>query len=186
MATIIGLSGSLRRGSFNTMLLRAAGELLPPGMALEIASIRDIPLYDADLDAAGPLPQVVALKDRMAAAAGLLIATPEYNHSLPGVLKNAIDWASRPATDIPRVFGGRPVAVMGVAAGQGATILAQAAWLPVFRALGMAPWFGGRMVVANARPLFNETGLIDEPTRARLDTFIKGFATFVAERRSAR
>ena len=74
MATIIGLSGSLRRGSFNTMLLRAAGERLPPGTTLEIASIRDIPLYDADLDAAGPLPQVVALKDRIAAFVTLPLA----------------------------------------------------------------------------------------------------------------
>jgi chromate reductase, NAD(P)H dehydrogenase (quinone) len=182
VATIIGLSGSLRRESFNTKLLRAAGELMPAGTSLDIASIRDFPLYDGDLDAAGPQPAVLALKERIAASDGLLIATPEYNHSLPGVLKNAIDWLSRPGSEIPKVFGGRPVAVIGASAGPGGTVLAQAAWLPVLRALGMAPWFGGRMLVSGAAKLFDESGrLVDADTRAKLGTFVKGFAEFVGQ-----
>ena len=112
--TIIGLCGSLRRGSFNRMLLRAAAETAPPGTSIEPESIRDIPLYDGDLEEEQGIPSAVQrLKDRIAEADGLLIVTPEYNHSMPGVLKNAIDWLSRPADDVLRVFGGRPVAIMG-------------------------------------------------------------------------
>ncbi len=92
MATILGLSGSLRRGSFNTMLLRAAVELQPAGTTIDIASIQGIPLYDADVEAEGIPAAVQELKARISAADGLLIATPEYNNSIPGVLKNAVDW----------------------------------------------------------------------------------------------
>ena len=93
MTTIIGLPGSLRKGSYNLMLLRAAAAAMPAGVSLEIATIRDIPLYDADLESEQGVPTPVQqLKDRIAAADGLLIATPEYNNSMPGVLKNAIDW----------------------------------------------------------------------------------------------
>src|SRR3954465_816710 len=113
MATILGFSGSLRRDSYNGALLRAAAELLPPDHTLEIASIREVPLYDADVDAQGQPVAVEQLKERIAAADGLLLATPEYNYSVPGVLKNTIDWLSRPAADIPRVFGGCPAALMG-------------------------------------------------------------------------
>lgn len=181
--TIIGLCGSLRRASFNTRLLQAAAELLPEQTTIEIASLHGIPLYDGDVEAAEGIPPLVAdLKSRIAAADGLLIATPEYNNSVPGVLKNAIDWLSRPPADIPRVFRGRPVAVMGATTGAGGTGLAQAAWLPVLRTLGTAPWFGGRMMVSNAATLFDEQGrLRDEQTRARLRLFVSGFAAFVVE-----
>src|SRR5262245_57746832 len=105
MVTIVGLSGSLRRGSFNSALLRAAATLVPAGAEITIASIREIPLYDGEVEEREGIPPAVgALKDAIAAAAGLLIATPEYNNSLPGVLKNAIDWLTRPTSDIKRVF----------------------------------------------------------------------------------
>src|SRR5262245_20710417 len=104
MSTIVGIPGSLWRGSFNAALLRAAAQLAPAGCKLEIASIRGIPVYDGDLEAQG-IPETVAqLKERIAAAGGLLLATPEYNNSLPGPLKNAIDWLSRPSADSARIF----------------------------------------------------------------------------------
>ena len=182
MAKIIGLSGSLRRASFNSMLLRAASQLVPAGTSVEIGSIRGIPLYDGDVEATEGIPIAVQeLKSRIAAADGFLIATPEYNNSIPGVLKNAIDWLSRPAEDIHKVFGGRPVAVIGATPGPGGTSLAQIAWLPMLRTLGTIPWFGGRMMVANAGRVFNEDGeLIDETTRSRLQAFMTGFAAFVS------
>src|SRR5438477_565463 len=151
MTTIVGLSGSLRSGSFNTALLRAATESMPAGARLELGSIKGIPLYDADVEAASGVPDVVAaLKERIVAADGLLLVTPEYNNSIPGVFKNAIDWLSRPPADIPRVFGGRPVAVIGASPGGSGTVQAQTAWLPVVRALGLQPWFGTPLYVSGA------------------------------------
>src|SRR5262249_29913831 len=109
MTTIIGISGSLRTGSFNTALLKAAIKPGPAGVTIEHAAIDQIPLYNGDVEARdGIPPAVAALKDRIAGSAGVLIVTPEYNNSLPGVLKNAIDWLSRPSSDIERVFKGRP------------------------------------------------------------------------------
>jgi chromate reductase, NAD(P)H dehydrogenase (quinone) len=178
---IVGISGSLRRLSFNTLLLRTAAELAPAGTTIAIESIRDIPLYDADVEAASGVPPAAqALKDKIAGADGLLIATPEYNNSIPGVAKNAIDWLSRPAADIPRVFGNKPVVLMGATPGPNNTLLAQAAWLPVLRTLGTAYWSGGRMIVGGAGKLFDAEGhLTDEPTRDRLKRFVEGFVAFV-------
>ncbi len=183
MTTIIGIAGSLRKDSYNAMLLRAAAALAPAGVTLEIASIRGIPLYDGDEDAAnGTPPPAKALQDLIAKSDGLLIATPEYNHSMPGVLKNAIDWLSRPGAEIPRVFGGRPVAVIGATPGGGGTILAQAAWLPVLRALGTNPWFGAKLHVSFANKAFDVSGqLADEKIRAQLQAFMQGFAKFIRE-----
>jgi NAD(P)H-dependent FMN reductase len=180
MATIVGLCGSLRRGSFNLMLLRAAAAAAPAGASVEIASIREIPLYDGDVEAEhGVPPPVELLKDRVAAAGGLLIVTPEYNNSMPGVLKNAIDWMTRPPADIPRVFRGRPVAVMGTTPGRGGTALSQAAWLPVLRTLGMRPWFEGRLQIPEAGKLFDDSGrVIDPAMQNRIRAFVVGFSAF--------
>src|SRR5438034_3900049 len=153
--TILGMAGSLRQGSFNAALLRAAAAAAPAGCTVDIASIRGIPLYDSDVEAATGVPAVVAtLKDRVAAADGLLLVTPEYNNSIPGVFKNAIDWLSRPPQDIPRVFGGRAFAIMGASPSAFGTTLSQAAWLPVLRTLGTQTWFGGRVLVARAAGVF--------------------------------
>ena len=185
MTTIIGLCGSLRRGSFNQMLLRAAVEMGPPGTTIEPEPISAIPLYDADLEEAQGMPLAVQrLKDRVASADGLLIVTPEYNNSVPGVLKNAVDWLSRPAEDIPRVFRGRPVAIMGASIGSGASGLAQAAWLPVVRFLGMRPWFERAVLVPDAARVFDSDGRITDAAMARrVRTFVEGFAAFAAEQR---
>lgn len=177
MLTILGLSGSLRAGSYNTALLRAAAGLMPAGSALEFASLHGIPLYDGDVEARDGIPPAVqALKERLMACDGLLLATPEYNNGVPGVLKNGIDWLSRPPGDIARVFGGRPVAVFGASPGGFGTILAQSAWLPVLRTLGTRPWFGGRLMVARAGQVFNEAGeLVDEKVKEQLQRFLEGF-----------
>ena len=185
MPKIIGLCGSLRRGSFNLMLLRAAVEAAPAGTAIEIAPIREIPLYDGDVEAESGVPAAVqSLKDRISAADGLLIVTPEYNNSMPGVLKNAIDWLSRPPADVPRVFRGRPVAIVGATPGLGATSLSQAAWLPVLRTLGTRPWFEGRLGIPGAAKVFDSEGrLTDASTRDRIRAFVEGFAAFVETQR---
>jgi chromate reductase len=120
---ILGIAGSLRKGSYNRGLLRAARELLPEGVELVEVDIRDLPFYDGDVEAAGDPEPVVALKDAIRDADALLIATPEYNRGVPGVLKNAVDWASRPPLGSP--LAGKPVAVMGASTGRGGTALAQ-------------------------------------------------------------
>ena len=180
MAHLIGISGSLRRASFNTALLSAAAGLMPAGSTLDIRSIAGIPLYDGDVEARDGVPgEVSALKEAIAGADGLLLVTPEYNNSIPGVLKNAIDWLSRPPADIKRVFGGRAVAIIGATPGLGGTRLSQAAWLPVLRTLGTAPWFGGTLLVASAAKVFDAEGrLADDAIRARLEAFMKGFVEF--------
>jgi NAD(P)H-dependent FMN reductase len=186
MTTIISLCGSLRRGSFNGMLLQAAIEMAPPGTAIEPESIRDIPLYDADLEEEHGIPPAVErLKNRIAQADGLLIVTPEYNNSVPGVLKNAIDWLSRPGDDISRVFRGRPVAIMGATTGVGGTGLSQAAWLPVVRLLGMRPWFERAVLISDASKVFDSDGqLIDAATQRRVRAFVEGFAAFAGAQRN--
>jgi chromate reductase len=183
MTVILGISGSLRTRSLNSALLRAAAQTMPAGSTLEIGDIKGIPLYDGDIEAGAGIPQSVKdLKERIAAADGLLLATPEYNNSLPGVLKNAIDWLSRPPADIPRIFGNRPVALAGVSPGGFGTVLAQSAWLPVLRALGTRPWFGSRLLVPRAGTLFNEAGeLTDAQTREQVKQFMEGFVAFARQ-----
>jgi chromate reductase len=183
--TIIGLCGSLRRGSYNRLLLQAAVDSAPAGSVIETVSIREIPLYDGDLEAEQGIPAAVErLKDRIAAADGLLIATPEYNNSIPGVLKNTIDWLSRPAADIPRIFRARPVAIMGATPGPGGTALSQAAWLPVLRTLGTRPYFEGRAMISGAAKIFDANGRVaDDATRERIGRFVAGFVSFVGEAR---
>jgi NAD(P)H-dependent FMN reductase len=183
---IIGISGSLRRNSFNSGLLRAAVDLMPAGAVLEIAAIDQVPLYNYDVEAGSGIPaSVAALKDKIAAADALLLSTPEYNNSVPGVLKNTIDWLSRPPADIQRVFGGRLVAIMGASPGIYGTVQSQTAWLPIMRTLRAQPWFGGRLALAHAGTVFDEAGMLkDEKVRAQLRDFVQGFVQFVSALRS--
>ncbi len=176
MTTIFGLSGSLRRNSFNAGLLRAAAGLMPEGADLVIGSIREVPLYNADVEAEGVPQAVLDLRERIAAADGLLLVTPEYNNGIPGVFKNAIDWIGSGAA--AKVFAGKPVAVIGASPGGFGTILSQNHWLPVLRTLQTRPYFEGRLMVSGAGKLFDAEGnLSDEATREKLRLFLDGFVS---------
>ena len=181
---ILALGGSLRAASFNRALLHEAAAVAPAGVDLDLGVLDvpgALPLYDQDVvDRDGFPAAAVRLKDALRAADGLLIATPEYNWGIPGFLKNAIDWASRPSSDIPEVFGDLPVALVG-AGGGGGTRLAQSAWLPVFRFLRMRPWSDETLYVTGARTLFDEHGhLADDATREQLRAVVAGFAAHCA------
>lgn len=181
MATILGISGSLRSRSFNTALLRAAQSASGSDAKLEVVTLHGIPLYDGDVEQRDGLPAAVSeLKERVVASDGVLLCTPEYNNGIPGVFKNAIDWLSRPADDIARVFGDRPFAVIGASPGGFGTILAQNGWLPVLRTLKVRYWSGGRLQVSRAHTLMDAEGeLADEATRKQLGEFVRGFADFI-------
>jgi chromate reductase len=181
---ILGLGGSLREGSFNRALLHEAAAVAPPGAEVDldhVGLVGALPLFNEDIvDRDGPLPEVGRLKEALRTADGLLIATPEYNWSVPGFLKNAIDWASRPSSEISDVFGDLPVALIGAGGGAG-TRVAQAAWMPVFRYLRMRPWSGETLFVERARERFDEHGrLSDAASREQLRTVIASFAAHCA------
>jgi NAD(P)H-dependent FMN reductase len=181
MINLLGISGSLRALSFNTALLRAARAALPAGVQLDLATLHGIPLYDADLEQREGTPQAVrALKDRMLAADGVLLASPEYNNGVPGVFKNAVDWLSRATPGVADVFRGRPMAVIGASPGGFGTVLAQSHWLPILRTLGVRHWSGGRLMVSRAASVFAADGAMqDEALRRQLGEFLQGFTDFV-------
>ena len=185
MTRILGISGSLRAGSFNTALLRAAQQEAGDGIAFDAVTLHGIPLYDGDAEAGDGLPAAVTtLKDRIVASDGVLLVTPEYNNGIPGVFKNAIDWLSRPAADIARVFGDKPFALVGASPGGFGTILSQNHWLPVLKTLGVQLWAGNRLMVSRAGSAFDADGeLVDAKLREQLAGFVQGFATFAAARR---
>lgn len=182
MARIIALSGSLRRHSYNTALARALAARAPEGCVIEVATPIGIPLYDGDLETEHGIPQAVeALKESIVESDGLILATPEYNQGLPGVMKNTLDWLSRPPKDIGRVFGERAVALCGATPGGGGTRTAQYALLPTLRALGTRVWSGKALYVPGAGKVFDERGnLVDAQIAERLNEFIAGFCRFVA------
>jgi NAD(P)H-dependent FMN reductase len=184
MARILGISGSLRKASLNTALLRAAQSLAGEGIEFEVVTLHGIPLYDGDIEAASGIPAAVtALREKIVAADGVILASPEYNNSVPGVLKNAIDWLSRPPSEIPRTFGNRPYALIGASMGGFGTILAQNAWLGVLRHLGARHWAGGRLLVSKAQQSFDADGkLTDEAVAVQLAGFVRDFAASVARK----
>ncbi|MDK1489903.1 NADPH-dependent FMN reductase [Sinorhizobium sp. 7-81] len=182
MTKILGISGSLRKASFNTALLKAAKSVAPDDVEFESATLHGIPLYDGDVEAESGVPAAAAdLKQKIVAAHGVILFTPEYNNSMPGVFKNAIDWLSRPPADIRKVFGGRPFALAGASPGSFGTILSQNAWLAVMRTLGAELWSGKRLMLPKADTLFDSEGqLTDDQTRERLRGFVRAFADHVA------
>jgi NAD(P)H-dependent FMN reductase len=178
---ILALGGSLREASRNRALLDEAAALAPAGAVIDLsqlAAIGSLPLFNQDiLDREGFPAGVLELKGALRAADGLLIATPEYNWGIPGFLKNAIDWASRPSSEIASVFGDLPVALIGAGGGAG-TRFSQQAWLSVLRFLKMRPWFGQSLYVDRAHERFDEDNrLTDEATREQLRAVVSGFAT---------
>lgn len=187
MIKLLGISGSLRKASYNTALLRAAQALVPPDVELELVTLQGIPLYDGDLEQAQGIPEgVTALKQKVLACDGLLIATPEYNNGIPGVLKNALDWLSRPPKETAAVFGDLAVALLGATPGGMGTVHAQTAWLPVLKALGVRTWSGSRLLASRAGQLFDEQGVLtDEAMRKQLQAFVAGFAVFASSHRRA-
>jgi chromate reductase, NAD(P)H dehydrogenase (quinone) len=188
MVSIVGICGSTRKGSFNAAVLRAAASELAAGTQLRIESIAAVPLYNGDDETEHGIPEpVTRLKEAIAASDGLLLVTPEYNNSIPGVAKNAIDWLSRPPADIGKVFGGKPVAIAGASPSGFGTVLAQSAWLPVFKTLGAQVWSGGRLLVSRANTVVNDQGEItDAATRESIRKFVQGFAAYVAIQQAAR
>lgn len=164
----VGISGSLRKGSFNTLLLHNALELVPEGVRMEIASVADIPLYNADLDL--PTAQqrpgaVTAFRQILERADGIVLVSPEYNYSIPGVLKNAIDWASR-GEDSPLLK--KPVAVMGATPGMWGTVRMQLAFHPVFQFLDMKPVQKPEVLIASANTKFDRNGKLTDETARNL------------------
>ena len=160
---VLAICGSLRAGSYNRAALRTAIELKPPGMAIETADIGSIPLYNEDVRAQGFPPPVEKLRQQIKEADALLFATPEYNYSVPGVLKNAIDWASRPP-DQP--FAGKPVAIMGAGAGMAGTARAQYDLRRCCVFLDMHPINKPEVQIGQAQTKFDADGrLTDEAAR---------------------
>ena len=153
---ILGISGSLRRGSHNSELLRAAAELLPPGVELDwFGGLRAIPPYDVDDDVEPAPPSVSALREAIGSADAVLFATPEYNASIPGVLKNALDWASRPFPE--NTLRGKPVAVIGASTGMFGGVWAQAELRKVLGAIG-ARVLDRDLAVGAAHTAFHDDG----------------------------
>jgi chromate reductase len=173
---VCGIAGSLRAGSFNKMLLRAAGELAPAEMEIRpFGRMAEIPPYDADLEAKGAPEPVQALKRAVREAAAVLVCTPEYNWSVPGVLKNAIDWASRPPSETP--FAGKPVALAGASPGAVGTARAQQHLRLVLASNGALVLPGPEVLVARCQEKFDASGkLADEATRRYLARLLEALA----------
>lgn len=161
---VLGISGSLREKSYNTALLREASRLAPAGMVIDIVSIREVPLYDADVEARGFPEPVRALCEKVNAADALLIATPEYNFSIPGVLKNTIDWLSRPPHDAK--LKGKPVAIIG-AGGRLGSARAQYHLRQVCGCLSMLPIPRPEIFVLNAWEKFDADGRLTDQVAAK-------------------
>ena len=173
---VLGVSGSLRRDSHNTSLLRAAAMSLPPGIDLELYDgLGDLPHYNADLDDEPVLEPVARLREAIAGADGVLIATPEFNGSIPGALKNALDWASRPFPG--NALRGKPVVVVGASTGMFGAVWAQAEVRKVLRTIG-ADVLDGELPVGHAHLAFGDDGhLADAGMRDALGELVAVLAT---------
>jgi len=168
---MFGIAGSLRAGSYNLALLWAAAEILPPGVSLEIGRIDDIPLYNADVQSQGDPAPVARLKKQIEDADAFVIATPEYNYSIPGVLKNVLDWASRPPKTC--CLRRKPIGIMGCSGGESGTIRGQLALRQMFVFTDSYVMLQPELRVPKAGERFDENGkLVDADLRERLGLFL--------------
>ncbi len=178
---ILGFAGSLRKNSYNKSLLQAAIGLVPEGAVLETFDLEGIPPFNQDLENKPP-PKVKELKDKVRAAGAILIVTPEYNYSIPGVLKNAIDWVSRPYRD--NAFDGKPVAIMGASIGMLGTARAQYHLRQSFVFLNMHPVNLPEVFVSYAQQKFDEKGsLKDERTKEQVAELLKTLVAWTSKLR---
>lgn len=175
---ILGFAGSLRRGSLNRALLRAAAERAPAGMTVEIFDLADIPLYNGDVEAEGEPDGVARLKQAIRAAHGVLMATPEYNHGVPGVMKNAVDWASRP----PRgaALDGKPVGIIGASPGITGTARGQSQLRQAFEFTNSLCMPQPELLVFKAHEKFDSEGRLTDPATGQyLERYLAAFADWV-------
>lgn len=175
---VLGIAGSLRAGSYNRSLLRAAQSLAPDGVAIEVFDLAAVPLYNADVEAKGDPEGVAALKEAIRGADGVLMATPEYNHGVPGVMKNAVDWASRP----PRgaALGGKPVGLIGASPGMTGSARGQSQLRQAFEFTNSYCMPQPEILVYRAHEKFDAAGnLTDEPTAKYLAAYLAAFRDWV-------
>ena len=177
MIKIVAFAGSLRKDSYNKKLLNAVIELKPDNIEIEIINISEIPLYNGDVEDIG-IPEPVAIfKNKTKEADGIIIATPEYNHAISGVLKNTLDWASRPPFN---PFSGKPVGIMGATVGMSGTISSQENLRHIGVLLNMHIMNTPGILITNAQKKFDENGkLTDEQTREIIKKFINAFSNWV-------
>jgi chromate reductase len=179
---VLGIAGSLRSASLNRGLLRAAQELAPDGTEIQPFDLAPVPPYNGDVEAKGDPEPVAALKTAIREADGLLFSTPEYNYGVPGVLKNAIDWASRPPASSP--LRGKPAALMGASPGMGGTIRAQLQLRQAFVFTQTLAMLQPEVLVARAGEKFDAQGnLTDEATRKHLGKMLAAFAEWIGRLR---
>jgi len=175
---ILGIAGSLRAGSLNRALLRAAVDLAPEDMTIEVFDLAAVPLYNGDVEAAGDPPGVAAFKQVIVAADGVLMATPEYNHGVPGVMKNAVDWASRPPREAP--LGGKPVGLIGASPGQTGTARGQSQLRQAFEFTNSYCMPQPELLVFKAHEKFDAEGrLTDAATGEYLQRYLAAFGEWV-------
>jgi chromate reductase len=176
---VVGIAGSLRRESYNRALLRAAAELAAPGIRVTTYDLTSVPLYNADVDAGGAPQSVVELREAVRQSDGLLIATPEYNYGVPGLLKNAVDWLSRPR--LGSCLDGKPAAVMGASPGMTGTARSQAQLRQAFVSTNTPTLLQPEVLVSRANDKFNLEGqLTDQATRDVLKRFLAQFGVWIA------
>jgi chromate reductase, NAD(P)H dehydrogenase (quinone) len=182
--TILGIAGSLRKESLNRAALRAAQKLVPEGVRLEIFDLAGIPVFNQDDDSQPP-QRVTEFKAQIRAADAILFATPEYNYSIPGVLKNAIDWASRPYGD--SAWEGKPVGIMGASPGRLGTARAQYHLRQVFVFLNMYPLNRPEVMISGADDLFDAAGnLTDEATRGYIRKLLEALVQWTRRMQAAK
>jgi chromate reductase len=175
---ILGVAGSLRRGSLNRALLRAAADLAPDGVTIETFDLLPVPLYNGDVEAGGDPEGVAAFKAAIRAADGVLFACPEYNHGVPGVMKNAVDWASRPPASA--ALSGKPVGIIGASPGQTGSARGQSQLRQAFEFTNSYCMPQPEILVFRAHEKFDPEGrLIDEGTRKYLARYVAALAAWI-------